>query len=43
MQRYRNEKDEINDIQFINNNLKEETKNLRKNIFLIKSLNGNIK
>ena len=36
-------KDEINDIQFINNSLKEETKNLRKNVFLIKSLNGNIK
>ena len=36
-------KDEINDIQFINYNLKEEIKNIRKNIFLIKSLNGNIK
>lgn len=36
-------KDEINDIQFINHNLKEETKNIRKNIFLINSLNGNIK
>ena len=36
-------KDEINDIQFINHNLKEETKNIKKNIFLINSLNGNIK
>ena len=36
-------KDEINDIQFINYNLKEETKNIRKNIFLVKSLNRNIK
>jgi hypothetical protein len=36
-------KDEINDIQFINHNLKEETKNIKKNIFLIKSMNGNIK